>query len=432
MIKKFTKFFLLLLLIIIISLSSLTCFAHEGHEHSDTETITTTESTANSSEDDLDIHEGDLYLFNNTVVMDKYVDGNVFIIGNNVTITGQVNGNLYVLANKLAFEGCLIRYSIFACANNVYYNNSGTYESDVYIAANKLETTWNSYATRDFKILASDVIFKSGVGRNVDLICDNVTFGEGEDVPEIWGNLSYTANKEVTVPEASITSKGTVTYTPSNYITNILVGFGICIVTALALFIILNKLTPKFIEKINDNKFSVISLLKAFAIGLATIIITLIFIVLLTGTMVGISLAVILALLFTILCIIATPVLTIKIANTLKPVLKIEKTSIFYIVIILVSIILHGITLIPFVGIILGLIINITAIGLIVTVYLPHKELIDEEKLQIKEAKKQDKENKEKRKQEKLEAKTTKKEEKARKKQEKLEAKESKKEDKHL
>ena len=423
MLKRFSKFLLIMLVMFVVTSSSLICFADEvhDHEHDHTNTTTGTSSTDGADTTDEEMHEGDLYVFDNNIVMDKYVDGNVFLFGNDIEITGRVNGNLFVFGNNVKFDKSVVRYSIFACANSVYYEGGCGTDYDygnLYVAASNFEATYNSFVTGDFKSVASSIILKSAVYRDVDLICNNVNFGEGEDIAAIYGDLNYIANKEISIPEGVVAGTGTVTYTPAYDITDaesiadILTGFGTCIVLALALYILLNKLTPQFIEKINDNKFSIISLLKAFGIGLATIAIVTIFIILLAGTMIGIWLAVILALLFAILCIIAVPTLTIKITNILKPALKIEKTSLFYLVIVLVSIILHGITLIPYIGGILGLIINITAIGLIVTVYLPHKELTDEEKLALEESKKQAKENKAKRKQEKLEAKANKKEEK--------------------
>lgn len=424
MLKRFSKFLLIILVMFVVSSYSLICFADEAHDHDHTNTTTTTgtDNTNGTTSAEEEIHTGDLYVFDNNIVMDKYVDGNVFLFGNNIEITGRVNGNLFVFGNTVSFDESIVRYSIFACANSVYYNGGCGTSSDygnLYVAASNFKSTYDSYITGDVKCVASSVILKSAVYRDVDLISSNISFGEGKDISAIYGNLNYTANREVTIPEGVLLGNGTVNYTATyntKSITEILIGFGTCIVLALAIYIILNKLTQKFVEKVNDNKFSVISLLKAFGIGLATIVIVSIFIVILAGTMVGISLAVILALLFAILCIIALPMLTIKITNSLKPALRIEKTSLFYLVIVLVSIILHGITLIPFVGGILGLIINITSIGLIVTTYLPHKELTDEEKLALEESKKQAKENKEKRKQEKLEAKANKKEEKKRKK----------------
>jgi len=430
MLKRFSKFLLTMLVVFVVSSSTLICFADEEHDHDHTTTTETNEgttSTDTTTSTEIETHEGDLYIFDNNITMDKYVDGNVFLFGNNIEITGRVNGNLFVFGNNVKFNESIVRYSIFACANSVYYNGGCGTSSDygnLYVAASKFETTYNSYVTGDINSVASSIILKSAIYIDVDLICDNVNFGEGQDVPIIYGDLNYTSNKEVIIPEGVITGNGTVNFSSNYNIEDILIGFGTCIVTALALYIILNKLNPKFIDKVNNSKFSVIAILKAFGIGLATFAIVLVFIVLLAGTMVGISLAVILALLFAMLYIIATPILTIKITNTLKPVLKMEKTFVFYLVIVLVSIILHGITLIPYVGGILGLIVNITSIGLIVTIYLSHKELTAEEKLALEEAKKLAKENKEKIKQEKLEAKATKKEE-------KLKVKESKKNNKN-
>jgi len=417
------KFLLIMLVMFVVLSSSLICFADEesNHDHTDTTTLP-----------EIETHTGDLYLFDNNIVMDKYVDGNVFLFGNDVEITGRINGNLFVFGNNVRFNESIVRYSIFACANSIYYNGGCGTSSDygnLYVAASKFETTYNSYVTGDIKSVASSIILKSAVYRNVDLISNNITFGESEDICAIYGNLNYSSNTEISIPEGIMLGNGTVTYHPTYDITDkesiadIVIGFGACIVTALALFIILNKITPKFLEKVYENKFSILSLLKAFGIGLATITIFSIFIMLLVATMVGVTLAVILSLLFAILLIIAIPVLTIKITNTLKPALKLEKTSMFYLVLALVSIILYGITLIPLVGGILSLIITITAIGLIVNIFLPHKEISDEEKIAIEEKKQLAKENKDKKRQEKLEIKATKK-------QTKLEAKEAKKKDK--
>ena len=404
MLKKYSKFLLLFLLIFITLSSSLTCLAEEEHDHNHEETDTTVDENA--------IHSGDLYLFGNDVVMNQYVDGSVFVLANHATIAGQINGSLYILANNVNFDNALVRHSIYVCGNNVYYNNSGTYEneSDAYFLANTLTTTYSSYVSRNVKILASDVTFKSGIGKDADIICNKLNLGEGEDVPVIYGDLRYTANNEITIPEGAV--QGTVSYSKQyagNSVTGILMGFVTCIVTVLALFIILNKLIPCFIQKVSDTNLSILKLLKTFGIGLATIAIVVVFIVLLVGTIAGMLLGIILGLLFAILFIIATPTLAIKIANTLKTALKLEKNYMFLLILTLVTIILYGITLIPFVGIIFSFLINVTSIGLIANVFLPHKELSEEEKNALEEAKKLNKENKEKLKQEKNELKAAKK-----------------------
>jgi len=437
MLKKLSKILLLVLLIFVVSSSSLICLADEDHEHS-TDTVGTTETTTTGNETastETKTHIGDLYLFDNDIIMDKYVDGNVFLFGNNIEITGRVNGNLFVFGNNVKFNESVVRYSIFVCANSVYYNGGCGTEYDygnLYVAASNFESTYNSYVTGDLKSVASSTILKSAVYRDVDLICNDINFGEGEDIPMINGNIRYTAKNEVNMPEGVMAGNGSITYTSlweANYsnfsVVETLIAFATCIVTTLAIYILLNKLTPKFAGKASSQKFSVLGLLKAFGIGIATILVISIFFILLLLTSVGIKLSLLLALLFAILCLISVPVLAISITTTLKPILKIEKNTMFYLVLSLVSVVLYGITFIPFVGTLLGFIISVTSIGLIVNIFLPHKELSDEEKAALEIIKKQNKEDKEKRKQEKREIK-------AAKKQEKLEAKEAKKNNKEI
>ena len=427
MLKKFSKF-LLALMLIIVTLSSI-CFATDAVTTSETTENTNAVTTPGTEEE---IHSGDLYLFDNNVVMDKLVDGNVFIFGSNVEVTGQVNGDLFVFANEVNFNKSYVRYAIYACATSVKYDGAC---NDLYVATTDLEMTYDSYVVRDLKALSQTSIIKAAIGRDVDLIGDKVNFGEGEDASVIYGNLRYCLPKEIEIPEGVITESGNVTYTKSplttddfksastlSIITDIIVGFATAIVTTLAIFIIINKLSPSFIEKLTENKFSFVKILKAFGIGLLSMLVVLIFFILLAGTSVGAKLAIILLLLYIVLWLISVPTLCIRITNLLKPALKVEKTSMFYLILVLVSIILYGIGLIPIGGGLLGFIITMIAIGSLINIYLPHKELTDEEKAIIEDAKAQAKEDKEKRKQEKLEAKEAKK-------QAKLEAKESKKKD---
>lgn len=422
--RKISKFLLTLLLITMVTFSFSTCFAEVDGEVTKAATntaVTTSEDQVTPISEDIEqaqqeIHNGDLYLFDSNIVMDKLVDGNVFIFGNNVEIKGQVNGNLFVCANTLKFNECYIRYSIFACANSIYYNGAC---NDLYASCSKLEMTYDSYVVRDVKAICADAIFKAAVGRDVDLSCNKVNFGETESAPIIYGNLRYTANSEATIPEGVITDNGSVTYTKPNHtenigeaIVDIVIGFLTCIATALVIYALTKKFTPKFAEKLSNEKLSALNLLKALGLGLLSIIVVILASIILLVTAIGAKLAFILITLFIVLCFVAVPLFAITITNVLKPAFKIEKTSMFYLILALVSIVLYGITLIPVVGGILGFVIKMIAIGLLINMMLPHKELSEDEKKAIADAKEQAKANKEKRKQEKLETKNAKKSEK--------------------
>jgi len=415
MLKKFSKLLLLVLVVFVVSSSSFICLADETHNHTDDEY-----STMQNTEE---IHNGDLYLFDNDVIMDKLVYGNVFIFGNNVKVTGEVHGNVFIFANNVTFEECFVRYSIFVCANSVYYNGYCGSELDygnLYVAARSFESTYYSYTTGDLNAICSNILLKSGIYRDAHLISNNIDLGEGTDIPIVYGTLNYISNKELDIPDGVLTPDSSINYTPSLDISNIILNFATCITSVLALYIILSKVAPNFMQKVYSQNFSALGLLKAFGIGLSTIFIVLIFFILLLGTVVGTILAIILALLFAILYLIASPIFAISITDKLKSNFKLEKTYMFYLILSLISIVLYGVTYIPFVGILIGFVITTTSIGFIINTYIPQKALTEEEKLAIAEKKAEAKEDKLKRKQEKDEDKQIKK-------QAKLEAKQIKK-----
>lgn len=412
MIKKNLKILLAILLIAIMSLTFSYSFVQATDAVATSETSTETAVETNTVEED-NIHNGDLYLFDTKVVMDKLVDGNVFIFGQEVEITGQVNGNLFVCANKITFDNCYIRYSVFACANSIYYNGAC---NDFYVASNDLEMTYDSYVIRDVKAASTNMTFRAAVGRDADISFDSIDLGEGENIPVIYGNLRYSSPSEVTVPEGVITETGTVTYTneseensSSTSIYEVIINFLVCIVTAIIIYLIIKAFIPKLYEKIGNEKISIIKLLKSFVIGLATIVAVVIAFILLLISQIGLKLAFVLLAVFVLICLISAPVFAIIVTNALKQTLKLDKKSMFLLVLSLVSIILYGVTLIPAIGGIFSFILTPISIGMLVNLFIPHKELTDEEKAEKEKIKAEKAELKAARKQEKLEAKEAKK-----------------------
>ena len=385
MIKKNLKLFTILLIILTVISSFSICFAEETNE-----VATDTQTT----EDVENVYEGDLYLFDSNVTMDQLVDGNVYIFGSNVTVSGQVNGNLFVFANSVSFDNCYVRYSIYACANNIYYNGAC---NDLYASAQKLEMTYDSYVVRDVKAVANDTIFKAAIGRDVDLQTNSVDFGSDQEVPIIYGNLRYSANEEKNFEEGIV--EGDITYSSSNMfssnksvgenILDVVLTFLGVVITVLIIYALLSKFKPEYVKSLFNT--SPVQILKIFGIGLLTFIVGIIASIILLITSVGIKLAFILAVTLVLIGLFASPIVAIFITNLLKPVLKLEKTVLYYIVLTLVAIVLYGITLIPFVGGIIAFIIFILGYGLIVSSVLPKKELSDEEikqRLADKETKK--------------------------------------------
>lgn len=422
MLKKFSKFLLVSLLIFTLASNISTCFADDVVAISDTsesnpvETSETDEASTTSTDTEEDTtHYGDLYLCDNKVIIDNIVYGNVYVIANAVEITGQIEGDLFVLTNSLKLDssvnqGGVVGGSIYACANSIYYNGACTY---LYTACGNIEMTFDSYVLRDAKILSNKAIIQAAIGRNIDLKSISIDFGEGNQIPLIYGKLTYNSLTNTEIPDGIVTNSSEEQIVQKKLfdysILDIVIRLISVVVTILAIYFILNKFTPNFVEKIHNKKTSIVNILKAFGIGLLSIIAIIFVSILLLVTGVGTKLGIILSLLFVVLCVVSVPILEIVIAKSLKSTLKLEKKSMFILVLCLVSIILYGVTLIPYAGAILNFIIKTTAIGLIIFSFLPdEKGLTDEEMAKKIKAK----EEKEKRKQEKLEARKAKKTEK--------------------
>lgn len=398
MIRKFSK----LLVTLFIILTIISCFSVCLADKAQNTTITTGETAETKTEEiptesEEDIHKGDLYLLDNNITMDKLVDGNVYIIGNNITISGQINGNLFILGNNIKFDNCYVRYSIYACGNDIYYNGAC---NDLYAMTEKLEMTYDSYVIRDVKAGTNSAIFKAAVGRDVDLDTNTVDFGADKEVPAIYGNLRYSANEEIQLADGIVT--GEVIYSKSNLnqstqgnILDILLAFILAIVTSLVIFALLHKFKPNCVEKFN---FTLVEIVKALGFGILTVISFSLVTILLLITSVGAKLGFIVLLTLILLGLFATPIVCITITNLLKPILKIEKALMYYIVLALISVILYGLTLIPFgVGGFISILITLLGYGFIVISLLPKKELSEEEiqkRLQLKEQKRVLKEEK--------------------------------------
>lgn len=436
MIRKNFKIFLTTVLIVMTLLSFSVCFADNDtdvvtteaseavpismpEDQNNTAVVTSEDDNDSSTESTPEIVNGDLYLIDTNVKMDKIVDGNVFIIGSNVEVTGQVNGNLFVLANTLKFEeNSYVVSSIYACANSVYYNGAC---NDFYVTTNKLEMTFNSYVIRDLKASAANVIFQAAVGRDIDLSCSKANLGEGENIPVVYGNFRYTSPSELSIPDGVMKGTGTVTYTPKSTeiksisIKDILVNAITYIVTALIIFLIIKKFMPKFYNKIEKQKISFIELLKCFGFGFAMIIATFLIFIMLLCTQVGVKIAFVFILIFAIIWILAVPIFSIFISSLFKT----EGIGKRCLIISLVNIGFYVLTIIPVVGGILSFMIFMISLGMMFNLALPKRELSPEEIENIQKAKELAKENKAKQKEEKAKAKELAKENKTKSEEEK-------------
>ena len=146
------------------------------------------ENTVTSEENsEEDIYYGDLYVLfnenddynNSTYIMDKNVDGNVFIFGQDVRITGRINGSLFVFSSTLTVEqDAYIGSHIFAYADKITMSG---FTYDAYLAATEVNLSKEGTVYRDMKIFSDTAYLFGSIGRDLDIVGNNITIYENED-----------------------------------------------------------------------------------------------------------------------------------------------------------------------------------------------------------------------------------------------------------
>lgn len=393
------KFKMIVVLFTIIALISAFCITAKA---TDSTPVVTSENTDTTNEvstisdepisneetnqnEETEILYKDLYIFDNSVTMDKIVDGNVYIFGNNVKITGKVNGNLFVFGNEVTFTTpyetddtaheeenyCYVSGSIFAFANKLSFNGIA---QDIYAFAQDFTMSYKSYIMRDVKIASSNLTLKGYITRDAYLYADNFNFGtpgeteENDDSALITGDLYYSSSKEAQIPDSVV--KGEIKFTETNssnenknnnlsimdYVMNLIS----VLIYTLVIYLLLNWLSPKFFE--NSGSVLKKSALSTFGIGILIFLVApIVALILLCLTLFPLSLT--LATVYALLLAISFTVVAGSLTFLLKDKLGFANKKALLLVI--VAIVLWALKQIPVIGSIITIIISIFGLGLI-------------------------------------------------------------------
>ena len=96
----------------------------------------------------------------------------------------------------------------------------------------------------------------------MDLTCGKVTFGEGEDIPVVYGKLRYSAPTEATIPEGMVEDAASqIQYnqikeeekTDATTFEDILILFLTIIITAIVVYTLSRICLPQYTQKITGN-----------------------------------------------------------------------------------------------------------------------------------------------------------------------------------
>lgn len=362
------KFKILSCIFIIAILVSSVCFATDDatvltDENSGETTTTESENISLPSSEWI---ENDLYLCDEDIVIEGIVDGNVFAIGNTVTVKAEIGGDLFVIADNFTLDGGYIYSSIFGLANDMKINGIAC---DIYAIANNFTLEENGYIHRDLKLTSQNVSINGLVRKNAYLSAENITFSELANT-YIYGNLTYSSNAEITIPENAVT--GSVTYNKSegetapstaSKIVSILISVGLLLLNTFIVTILAIWLAPNFIKKVSNMGIG--KTLIALPIGLVTLIAIPVISIVVLFTVIGIPLSFALLAIYFLLIAFATAFASMAISGLI---LKKSKSKVKFVLFALVStIIIWALSLIPFVGGIVEFLILILGLGTVVS-----------------------------------------------------------------
>lgn len=325
-----------------------------------------------------EIHNGDLYVFDNNIVMDKLVDGNVFLFGSSIEVNGKVNGSLYAFGNDIKFgSDSYIVQSIYAFGNSIELNGSAT---DLYAFASQVNMSYDSFMVRDLRVFASTFNFSGGVGRNAFVEATNFNFVTTDQSSAIvYGNLEYTSSKELSLSKDFV--QGDISFkqkvytseqTTSEMILDKVVSFCNTLVYNFIVFLLCIWLAPKFLQK----AASYVSVKRGFScigIGLLFVIASVIIGFVLLFWIVGYSLGLMLLAITALLSSIAMAITCICIAYKLKEKFNYSKDYMTYLTVAGVILAIWALKMLPYVGWIVSLLVSLFGLGVIIH-YLFTKE----------------------------------------------------------
>lgn len=384
MLKNKTKFIaILLILILLFSATSVLAenetsddgimpiSADENEIPIEENTIENENVNVNTSQEN-NYKKSDVYLTGDNITIDYIIDGNLFVCADTVTINSQIGGDAFVCAKNLIInEEGYIFSNLFAISDSIEIKGV---VYDVYALSENL-TISKGYIYRDLKALCKTLNINGNIGRNAFVECSDINFNtDGNTNGSIFGNLTYSANAEISIPENIVS--GTVSFNPiqkfnANSIQSIILDFGSFIAFLLIIWLLCLWLAPKFLEHtcsyVGKKTLAILGygLLVLIAVPIVSIIL-----ILLQLTS-GISF--VLLGLYVLAIIISKSLFTITANNYICSKLNINKNLGIFGLLIVSGMVIWAISQIPYVGSIISFITTVLGLGILTCSIIPKK-----------------------------------------------------------
>ena len=314
----------------------------------------------------------------NTVMSKGEHSSSRFVAGNSVTDTANVDGIDFVAGNEITLNG-KATYGFFA-GNNINVNQS--IEKDMFVAGNHINVSADAILPRDVYILGNTVIINSNVGRDlrvgasiVDLsditisgnayvMADQITLNEKTN---IVGKLTYSEDSQITgIEKAKIGSTEKVKKADINYTITIkdrIIDFILSVIAASIVILVLFYIIPKSKDKLDKFELKLEKILKTSLIGFIILIVLPLISIIAIFTRILLPLALILLAIYAI-CIYLAFLFTYYVVGNIISNKLLNKDN-AYISIIIGIILVKLLSLVPYIGDLIGFISLVFGLGII-------------------------------------------------------------------
>lgn len=295
--------------------------------------------------------QGDLYLLstNAEIQQDAIIKGNAFISSTNITLNGQVSGSAYIMSDNFTMNYLgYINRDLFLNSQNATL--AGVINRNAFATvSNELITTSYFRISQNLSVTdANNFTFAGEIKGNAIINTKNLSFKNSDSEKcIIGGNLKYSTQNEITVPDGIVTGE----VTSSEYKKSVeegitteeaIISFLTLIVYVFAIVYFFKLFAPKVMENLATFNFK--NTFISFGVGFASFFLAfvLLFALLITG--IGLTLSLVVLAGYLLVLGLALPVFLYSIANIIKLKLNI------LVRLLLVTAVYYLVTLIPVVG----------------------------------------------------------------------------------
>ena len=387
---KFKKITFKLLIALIVSLMLFASFAYAVNEENEVSETNANDIALISAIDETqpivdadfgypsastsEVKNGDVFTIEDSVTIDYPISGNVYIIAQEVNINSVIDGNIFILASKVNIQSDAYIYSdAYICTEDLTVDG---YIYDLYSMSSTLTIGQTGYIIRDLSAGCDTFNLEGTIKRTANLSANVLNISS--DTAEIGEDFNYTSSNEISVPADVV--GGTVTFTQAeseskvaeslvlSYLKDVLKTLCYAFIVIIIIVFAIPKASNKFELQLTTKFWP------TFGYGTLTLIAVPVAILILFASIFGIWASLLLLFTYIFVFTISASLLSVALGKYICT--KMNKDSRWFLVLISILLILAIwlLKLIPVLGALVSIIVNILGFGLLTTSLFSNKK----------------------------------------------------------